>query len=41
MERIFAVAVPDGDDLFIWLRLKRAAGGDICTALLNPKHYET
>ena len=29
MERMFAVAVRDRDDLFLWLRLRRAAGTDI------------
>ena len=29
MERTFAVAVRDEDDLFLWLRLKRAAATDI------------
>jgi hypothetical protein len=29
MERLFAVAVRDGDDLFLWIRLRRAASTDI------------
>jgi hypothetical protein len=29
MERIFAVAIRDGRDLFLWLRIKRDARGDI------------
>ena len=29
LERMFAIAVRDGDDLFLWLRLKRAARTDI------------
>src|SRR5947208_8529391 len=29
MERMFAVAVRDRNDLFLWIRLRRAAGTDI------------
>jgi hypothetical protein len=29
MERMFAIAVRDGDDLFLWIRIRRAAKGDI------------
>jgi hypothetical protein len=29
MERMFAVAVRDGNDLFLWMRLRRAARNDI------------
>ena len=29
MERMFAVAVRDGLDLFLWIRIKRAATGDL------------
>jgi hypothetical protein len=29
LERMFAVAVRDGDDLFLWIRLRRAARTDI------------
>ena len=29
MERVFAVAVRDGQDLFLWFRVKRARLGDI------------
>jgi hypothetical protein len=29
LERMFALAVRDGDDLFLWIRLRRAAGTDI------------
>jgi hypothetical protein len=28
-DRMFAVAVRDGDELFLWIRLRRAAGTDI------------
>ena len=28
-ERNYAVAVSDGSDLFLWIRLRRASGGDI------------
>jgi hypothetical protein len=29
MDRMFAVAVRDGKDLFLWIRIRRAAAGDI------------
>jgi hypothetical protein len=29
MERMYAVAVRDGDDLFLWMRIRRATQGDI------------
>jgi len=29
MDRMFAVAIRDGDDLFLWIRIRRAADGDI------------
>jgi hypothetical protein len=29
MERMFAVAIRDGEDLFLWIRIRRAADGDI------------
>ena len=29
LERMFAIAVRDGDDLFLWVRLRRAARNDI------------
>jgi hypothetical protein len=28
-EQMFAVAVRDGNDLFLWIRLRRAASGDL------------
>ena len=28
-ERMFAVAIRDGDDLFLWIRLRRSKSGDI------------
>jgi hypothetical protein len=29
VDRMFAVAIRDGKDLFLWIRIRRAAGGDI------------
>lgn len=29
MERMFAVAIRDGKDLFLWIRIRRAVGGDV------------
>jgi hypothetical protein len=33
MERIFAVAIRDEEDLFLWMRIRRAAKGDIYSVI--------
>ena len=39
MERMFAVAVRDRNDLFLWTRLRRAAGTDIYYVLPTGREH--
>jgi hypothetical protein len=36
MERFFAVAIRDGQDLFLWFRVRRASLGDIYYTVYDP-----
>jgi hypothetical protein len=40
MERMFAVAVRDQNDLFLWTRLRRAAGTDIYYVLPTGREHD-
>jgi len=40
MERMFAVAVRDRNDLFLWTRLRRAAGTDIYYVLPTGREHD-
>jgi hypothetical protein len=40
MESMFAVAVRDGDDLFLWIRLRRAAGTDIYYVIPTGREHD-